>query len=1369
MATEIKKVYSLDIQGVESVNDLKKAIEQLNDRLKTLNDTSKEYKDTLIELTSYQDKLAEAMRGVTEATSGMSEMSEFLDDFTQGFVEGVNEAIESTDLFDESILREATSVKELREQIKTLQDALVKLDSGSADYKRTVELLTEKNQKLQEVMAATKTQVTAAAGSYNALTQELSALRKQWKATSDEAERARIGERMGEINKQLKELDASIGNYQRNVGNYANSMREVFTDPRKEIRELRIELAQLEEGSEEYNRVLMRMAELTTEQRKLTEQLKYSSSDLGDILGNLGGVASGVVGGFSALNALMGLMGNQSSDLQKAMLKTQQLMALVQGLSAMEGLKDRIKGLVDGIKGFSSRFGVLNKDTKEFAENTKTVATETERATGSLDAQAGVVSRLAYEIEHLNQEEKGTTQVLADEITQYNAKIATLQAERAEMNYNLAVKQAEGKLTRENAQTYIDELNAKTEEIQKIREEIETKEKAIEKTIQESRERRKAAGELSEENLNRLNRIDTLEKDREQTIELIQERERELSIWKREKERYEQEKDLDEQRIVKKQEFIKLAQSKIDANEREIATLQKRLVEEDAEIAKERQLITIENERLSKIKQLEVERGKLHKVQVLSIAQNKLEIAETKNLILAQQAEAAGLKGLAAGYNLAAVASRVAAVAVKGFKAALISSGIGLIIVGIGSALSSIIDSLKGLWANITGVSALNAQLERMNKETEAIVTNLGFMRKLWDAFGYTDFKKQTKEIYNYKAAVESAEAAMNKAIKENSDMAEELEKKWAEVNEELGNTFTDARLMVDKLMNEVEKADRQKGMSQLEIDLEETNQKFADAIELVKLLGKEGKMSMEEVDEYVKRLNKDLELQRQMIIEKSTTATTATTATTPTVDKNKEEAERIYKELVENAKREEQKLKEKYEKEKKLLEKYHKDTKLLTEQYNKDMENLLISRMKVEYDKWVEHLNSILKLQENGSIEYMEMEIENLKKIFSADFGADIESPFEDLFDIQILDEVGSKAISITEDIAESMKMIGLDPTNIDDIQKMIDKWNLDKKAIEDAEKALKKYKSELKFTEYENEENAIDAYLDYRLQAIDTLSQEIASKSMTIFGKETGFYTGLSPQDLQNEFEARYAIMETEINKEIELWKSAMEDESLSAEDRNKAIQHYNQAMAKHNAMMVQKQIDGNNLLIKSYQNVSNSLASISNSLTSILGSVSDAIMNNAEAQLNAGKITEEAYEEQFYKAKAFQIAQATIQTIAGAVGAFMGITKDTGGWGIAAAAMEAAAVLAAGFAQIAQIRATQPNTGGGNSGGGGGGATTFTLPSVMIDEPTYQQNLTSQSDIDALANALDGRDQRVVLVESDVTLAQKHSKKVSVETTF
>lgn len=59
-----------------------------------------------------------------------------------------------------------------------------------------------------------------------------------------------------------------------------------------------------------------------------------------------------------------------------------------------------------------------------------------------------------------------------------------------------------------------------------------------------------------------------------------------------------------------------------------------------------------------------------------------------------------------------------------------------------------------------------------------------------------------------------------------------------------------------------------------------------------------------------------------------------ATTAT-----KNyREEAKKLYADLIENNKTELQKVTEKYEKEKKLLEKYHYDTKLLTKKYNEDV-----------------------------------------------------------------------------------------------------------------------------------------------------------------------------------------------------------------------------------------------------------------------------------------------------------------------------------------------------------------------------------------------------------------------------------------------
>lgn len=66
-------------------------------------------------------------------------------------------------------------------------------------------------------------------------------------------------------------------------------------------------------------------------------------------------------------------------------------------------------------------------------------------------------------------------------------------------------------------------------------------------------------------------------------------------------------------------------------------------------------------------------------------------------------------------------------------------------------------------------------------------------------------------------------------------------------------------------------------------------------------------------------------------------TPTSTTHATTAT--KNyREEAKKLYEDLIEDSKDEVTKLTEKYQKEKKLLEKYHYDTRLLTEKYNNDI-----------------------------------------------------------------------------------------------------------------------------------------------------------------------------------------------------------------------------------------------------------------------------------------------------------------------------------------------------------------------------------------------------------------------------------------------
>ena len=299
-------------------------------------------------------------------------------------------------------IKGVSSVKELKNEIKELRDRLVRLDETSEDYKKTVDELIEDEKKLTSVMRAGKNEVSAATGSYNALSQEMSALKKVWKEVSSEAERSRIGKRIAEINVQLKAMDASIGNFQRNVGDYEGAIKRAFMTPQQEIKKLRVELAQLEQGTEEYNRVFMRMADLTTKVQKQQELLRYSSADLGNILGNLAGVASSVVGGFSAINAAMGLMGNESEDVQQAMLKVQRLMALVQGLSALENLGPKIEGLWSGIKRFIDGFRGGTAAVMDFDKATKEAAGTTEQVTTELTAQANQTQTVAAAGKELN-------------------------------------------------------------------------------------------------------------------------------------------------------------------------------------------------------------------------------------------------------------------------------------------------------------------------------------------------------------------------------------------------------------------------------------------------------------------------------------------------------------------------------------------------------------------------------------------------------------------------------------------------------------------------------------------------------------------------------------------------------------------------------------------------------------------------------------------------------------------------------------------------------------------------------------------------------------------------------------------------------
>ena len=121
------------------------------------------------------------------------------------------------------------TLKDYRKQINDLRSELLNLDKTSAEYARIADDIRQKQSKLNEVMSVGKGNADALDGSYNALTHQMAELRKQWKATNDEAEREALGKQILSINNQLKGLDASIGNWQRNVGDYSNAFVNAFS------------------------------------------------------------------------------------------------------------------------------------------------------------------------------------------------------------------------------------------------------------------------------------------------------------------------------------------------------------------------------------------------------------------------------------------------------------------------------------------------------------------------------------------------------------------------------------------------------------------------------------------------------------------------------------------------------------------------------------------------------------------------------------------------------------------------------------------------------------------------------------------------------------------------------------------------------------------------------------------------------------------------------------------------------------------------------------------------------------------------------------------------------------------------------------
>lgn len=138
-------------------------------------------------------------------------------------VEDIKALSDELEEMDGDILDNIKTFKDYKTIIERLSVSISKMDEGTDEYEKTLTDLNKVQNAYNEAMSVSKKKTDDAAGSYNDLSKEMSELKKQFKATNDESERQKIGEKIVGINDKLKEMDASIGNYQRNVGNYSSA------------------------------------------------------------------------------------------------------------------------------------------------------------------------------------------------------------------------------------------------------------------------------------------------------------------------------------------------------------------------------------------------------------------------------------------------------------------------------------------------------------------------------------------------------------------------------------------------------------------------------------------------------------------------------------------------------------------------------------------------------------------------------------------------------------------------------------------------------------------------------------------------------------------------------------------------------------------------------------------------------------------------------------------------------------------------------------------------------------------------------------------------------------------------------------------
>lgn len=122
---------------------------------------------------------------------------------------------------------------------------------------------------------------------------------------------------------------------------------------RKELKDLKDQMANLEEGSDAFLEVANKAGEVKHQIDEIQESVSGASADFGDLLGAATQALNGIIGGFTAAQGALSFFGIESEDIIKSIKQLQSLMAVGQGIAQIDSGIKAMNKLQHAIKGTS--------------------------------------------------------------------------------------------------------------------------------------------------------------------------------------------------------------------------------------------------------------------------------------------------------------------------------------------------------------------------------------------------------------------------------------------------------------------------------------------------------------------------------------------------------------------------------------------------------------------------------------------------------------------------------------------------------------------------------------------------------------------------------------------------------------------------------------------------------------------------------------------------------------------------------------------------------------------------------------------------------------------------------------------------------